>query len=59
MVGAAGLEPATLGLEIIGSEALPRNLSDLGFCPVLQSEAMLRHSTSFGHPFGHLKAQVH
>jgi len=53
MVGAAGIEPATLGLEILGSDVTLRVINGLSWCPMLESDAMLRHSTAFGHQFGH------
>src|SRR6266536_3047030 len=47
------VELPTRSLGNLGSDALPRNLSDLGWCPTMLSDAMLRHSTVFGHQFGH------
>jgi len=49
----SGLEPLTCRLRILGSDVLRRAFNGLGWCPMLQSDAMLRHSTVFGHQFGH------
>jgi len=38
-----GVEPPTRSLGILGSDAVLREISYLEWCPILQSDVMLRH----------------